>query len=84
MNEITVNFVMQNGSNVEVAVPENIVIEDALQQLVDAGEATLPGPKQYWIVSNKETGESLDISRTMADNNVKDHTSLNVTIGGVA
>lgn len=78
MKEINVNFVQQSGKNSEVTVPDAIVVEDALEQLIDLGELKPLDPKQYWVVTFKETGDGLDMSKTLAENGVKDGISLNV------
>ena len=84
MNEILVNFVLQNDTNAEVKIPENMIIEDALEQLVEAGLIDALGAKMEWAVAFKESGQVVDISKTVAENGITDGTTLRVAQNGEA
>ena len=84
MNEILVNFVLQNDTNVEVKIPEDMIVEDALEQLVESELINALGANMEWFVAFKESGQVVDISKTMAENGITDGTALRVAQNGKA
>ena len=84
MADIHVNFVMMNGENVEIEVPDEMIVEDALEQLVEAEIMRPLGATEVWKVSFKETGKDVDIERSMAQNGIKDGTAIRVERDGQA
>ena len=84
MNEILVNFVLQTDTNVEVKIPEDMIVEDALEQLVESDLINALGANMEWFVAFKESGQVVDISKTMAENGITDGTALRVAQNGKA
>ncbi len=84
MADIHVNFVLMNGENVEIEVPEEMIVEDALEQLVEAQIVPALDATEVWQVSFKETGKVVDIERSMAQNGIKDGTAIRVAWDGQA
>ena len=84
MTDIHVNFVMMNGENIEIEVPDQMIVEDALEQLVQGKFIDPLGATEQWEVSFKETGEMVDIERTMEQNGIKDGTAIRIAQHGAA
>jgi len=78
MNEIQVNFVLSYGTNVEVKVPEDMTVKEALEELVEAELLHEPGMNKEWFVMFNESRQEVDISKTIAENGITDGDCLKV------
>ena len=85
MADIHVTFLMQSGSSsVEIEVPEEMVVQDALEQLVRLEQLAPLEPGKVWVVSFKETGKLVALEKTMAENGITEGTALRIAETGVA
>ena len=84
MDQILINFILPNDTNVEVNIPKNMYVQDALEQLV---EKELIAPLQQgkeWKVAFKESGELVEINKTIEQNGITEGTDLRVAQSGKA
>lgn len=81
---IHVNFVMMNGDNLEIEVPDNMIVEDALEQLVEAGVTEPLGHLESWALCFKESGKTIDIEKSMAENGITEGMAVRVDRDGQA
>ncbi|MDY4140222.1 MAG: hypothetical protein SOY30_12935 [Eubacteriales bacterium] len=83
--DIRVSFVLPSGANIGVDVPPDMVVEDAVQQLVEARKLELEAG-QVWAVyfKDKNNASMVDQSRTFEENGVVNGTSLRLVTEGTA
>jgi len=74
MDEILVNFILPTSNNVEVEAPEDMIVEDALDEMEEA--EVIEASDWEWSVMFKESGQWIDISKTFAENGVTDGAAL--------
>ncbi len=77
--EINVRFVCQNDDCAEVKLPGETIVEDALEQLVEAGILEALQSGNEWQVYFKESGKAVDTSKSMDENGVVEGTTLRVS-----
>lgn len=74
MSNITIT-IRYGGETETASTPDDIILEDLLQQLADLGRL----PKgQKWEVKKKGSDIALELGKTLEDNKVVDGDTLNV------
>ena len=76
MNEITI-VIRYGGEKKTVPTQSNIILDDLLQQL---GERQLLPQNQNWVVTKMGGNTALDLSRSLADNNIADGDILDLAL----
>ena len=83
--EMKITFVLRQDDAVEVRLPMDMIVEDALEQLVEANWFSPLREAMYWIVwydtENEDVYISVDITKTFAENGIADGSRLRVIQG---
>lgn len=75
MADIKVTVVTLGGENHDVEVPPDIRADDFIKELISALKLPLTDAEGHaisWRLDNKDTGRTLEASRTIDENNVKE------------
>jgi len=75
MADIKVNVVTIGGEKHEVEVPPDIRAEDFIKELITVLKLPLTDAEGHtisWRLDNKDTGRTLDASRTIEENGVRE------------
>ena len=79
MADIKVTVVTIGGESHDVEVPPDIRTDDFIKELIAALKLPLTDAEGHainWRLDNKETGRTLEASRTIDENNVKEGNRL--------
>ena len=78
-NQILITFaILPDYLELKVEVPADMNVNDALEQLVEAGITYMPGPDKRWVVTVLGDDRRLDIQKTFEENGVVDGMRLRI------